>query len=362
VHRDRLPLRRDGGRGASQRGRGGVRPLIHRRWAAALTLIALGAPRAGHARTAVIATQLDYAAAPGCPDVDVFQGIVRRRLGYDTFRADAPNLVVVRIEAAGRALEGQIEWQNAAGASIGGQTFPSRSGDCGELTLAMGFALALQIQLLASTVPEPAKAPPPPPARSTPAAASTTPPAPTPAARTETVVESRATPAPPPPGPAFWGGAGASAGFGLASDPTALPRLFATAAWPHAALELAFEMTVPSTTQRPGGGGFSQEELTASLAGCWVRAAWNACAVGKIGELRVRGESVDVPLSAVGLMVQTGARLAYSQALGQRSIIAARVEGLARVTEGTVTLDGTPVWTTPRFAALLGIDVAVRFR
>ncbi|HXU61430.1 MAG TPA: hypothetical protein VN962_07000 [Polyangia bacterium] len=291
--------------------------------------------------------------------MDVFKGIVRRRLGYDTFRADAPNLVVVRIEAAGRALEGQIEWQNATGASIGGQTFPSRSGDCGELTLAMGFALALQIQLLASTVPEPGKAPPPP-TRPTPPAASAPPPAP--AARTESVVESRPTPPPAPAGPAFWGGAGASAGFGVSSDTTALARLFATAAWPHMALELAGEMTVPSTTWRASGGGFSQEQLLASLAACWVRGAWNACAVGKMGELRVKGQSVDVPLSAAGLMVQTGARLAYSRALGQRSIIAARVEGLARVTEGTVTLDATPVWTTPRFAALLGIDVAVRFR
>jgi len=37
-------------------------------------------------------------------------------------------------------------------------------------------------------------------------------------------------------------------------------------------------------------------------------------------------------------------------------------EGLVRLTQGTVTLDSVPVWTTPRFAALLGVDIALRFR
>ena len=319
--------------------------------------MALAAPRLGQARTATVATQLDYAAAPGCPDVDVFQGIVRRRLGYDTFRADAPNLVVVRIESAGRALEGQIEWRNAAGVSIGEQTFPSRSGDCGELTLAMGFALALQIQLLASTAPDHAE--PPPPAPAPPVASAPPPPVSAPAARLEM-------PAPPPStapaGPALSVGLGAAAGFGVSSDATALGRLFVTAAWPHLALELAGEASAPATTHRSDGAGFSQEELLASLAACWVHGPLHACAVGKMGEVRVRGQNVDDALTASGVMIQTGLRLAFVQPLGQRTYMAARAESLARVTEGTVTLDSTPVWTTPRFAALLGIDVGVRFR
>jgi hypothetical protein len=346
MHRDRVPLRRDGRRGAGQRRRGRVRPLSGRRWAAALTLIALGAPRSGLARTAIVATQLDYSAAPGCPGADVFEGIVRRRLGYDTFRPDAPNLVVVRIEAAGRALEGQIEWRNAAGASIGGQTFPSRSGDCGELTLAMGFALALQIQLLASTIPEP---PPPPP------------PAPVAPPRPVEIAVASARPAPPAPA-ALSVGLGASAGLGVASDLTALGRLFATAAWRRLALEVGGEVSAPTTTHRPDGAGFSQQDLLATLAACGVRGGWSGCAVGKLGELRVRGQNVAVPLTAAGFMAQAGLRLAVSRPLGHSTYIAARAEGLARLTEGTVTLDGAPVWTTPRFAALLGIDVGLRFR
>lgn len=86
------------------------------------------------------------------------------------------------------------------------------------------------------------------------------------------------------------------------------------------------------------------------------------CAVGKVGELRVVGQGVDVPLTASGLVIQAGVRLAASHTFGHRTYIGAHVEGLGRVTQGTVTLDSMPIWTTPRFAALLGIDVAYRFR
>jgi hypothetical protein len=47
--------------------------------------------------------------------------------------------------------------------------------------------------------------------------------------------------------------------------------------------------------------------------------------------------------------------------LGRRACIAAHADGVAMVTRGVVTLDSMAVWSTPRVAADLGIDVAVRF-
>jgi hypothetical protein len=152
------------------------------------------------------------------------------------------------------------------------------------------------------------------------------------------------------------------AGLGVSSTPIAIGRLFATAAWPHVALELGGEVSAPSTTNRADGAGFSQEQFLASVAGCGVRSPWSLCAVGKAGEFRVVGRGVDVPLTATGLMIQSGLRLAASHGVGNRAYIIGHAEGLARLTHGTVTLDSMPVWTTPRFAALLGIDVAFRFR
>jgi hypothetical protein len=326
-----------------------------------ILVASLGSPREARARTVVVAAQLDYAVAPGCPGVEEFEAVVNGRLGYRPFRADATDRVVVRIESAGRTLEGRLEWRDASGAAIGEQAFPSRTGDCAELTRAMGFALALQIQLMAATVGE--NRPPPPPA----------PP-------TETAVPEVTAPIAPPSvtqlqtsnpgpsdtdhrdGPLVLVGVGAAAGFGLTSDPVAVARLFATVGWSHVAVELGGEVSVPSTTHRADGAGFSQEQILATVAGCGLRGVFSLCAVGKAGELRVAGQGVDVPLTASGLMLQAGLRLAASHTFGHRTYIVARLEGLGRLTQGTVILDSMPVWTSPTFAALLGIDVAFRFK
>jgi hypothetical protein len=333
--------------------------------AVALALAIVCAARESQARTVVVAAQLDYAAAPGCSGVDDFEAVVNGRLGYRAFRSDAPDRVIVRIESAGRALEGRLEWRDATGAAIGEQVFPSRTGDCAELIRAMGFALALQIQLMAATVGESRAAPPPaPPADAVVAKGPA--PAPSVVAPPAAQIENAGSAAPETPGhragPFVLVGVGAAAGLGVTSEPVAIARLFATAAWSHVAVELAGEVSTPSTTHRADGAGFSQEQVLASLAGCGVLGAWSVCAVGKAGELRVVGQGVDVPLTASGLMIQAGLRLAAAHAFGRRTYIVAHVEGLGRLTQGDVTLDSMPVWTTPTFAALLGIDLALRFR
>jgi hypothetical protein len=329
---------------------------------AVLVLAVLGASREARARTAVVATRLDYVAAPGCPSVARFEAVVIGRLGYDPFRADAPDRVTVRIEPAGKALEGRLEWHDPSEAVIGEQSFPSRTGDCDELTRAMGFALALQVQLMAATREE-TETRAPPPLAATPGPAPPVAPPPPPATRQIETVEPRASGRDDGAhGPSVLIGVGASAGFGLASDPVALGRLFAAVAWPQVSVELAGEAIAPSTTHRADGAGFSQEVFLASLAGCGVRSTWSLCAVGKIGELRVAGQGVDVPLTASGLMIQAGLRLTASHTFGHRTYIIGRAEGLGRLTQGTVTLDSMPVWSIPSFAALLGIDVGVRFR
>jgi len=336
------------------------RAAMHRLvFPAVLVLAVAGVSRAAYARSVVVATQLDYVAAAGCPSATRFEAVVVGRLGYDPFRADAPDRVTVRIETAGRTLEGGLEWHDATGGVIGAQTFPSRTGDCDELTRAMGFALALQIQLMAATAGETRPPPAPPAAASATVVAPAPPVTSSPGTQIEVAGPRRED---HPPGPFVLVGAGASAGIGLASDPVALGRLFGTVQWSQVAVELAGEATAPSTTRRADGAGFSQEEFLASLAGCGVRSAWSLCAIGKLGELRVVGQGVDVPLTASGLMLQAGLRLTASHTIGHRTYIIGRAEGLGRLTQGTVTLDAMPVWSTPRFAALLGIDVAYRFR
>jgi hypothetical protein len=217
----------------------------------------------------------------------------------------------------------------------------------------MGFALAVQFQLLASE-----------------ATASTTPPevSPTPPPAPPTIIKP---PAPPASGqrdagsrsrPSIAIGAGASAGVGLSPEITALGRVFGSVAWPHVAVELAIETSLPSTLHRADGAGFSEQVFLVGLAGCGLRSRWSGCLLAKVGEVRVVGEGVDLPATASAPFLQTGLRLAVTQMLGHRAQVALHADGLALISRGIVTLDSMPVWTTPRVAATLGLDLGVRFQ
>jgi hypothetical protein len=315
---------------------------------AAAAALAIGASAPARADAPEAAAQLDYDAAAGCPARDSFEAVVSGRLGYSPFHDGGADRVIVRIAGSGRSLAGRLEWRDATGAPIGEQTFPSRSGDCAELAKAIGFALALHLQLMAATA-EPPAAPPPAPPPPAPA------PAPPPPAPAPVVVR-------PAPGPALVAGAGGSLGLGVASGPVGLVRLFGEVRWPHLALEASLEGSTPTTTRRADGAGFSQEQFLAGLAGCGLLSLASACAVAKAGDMRVTGEGVDAPRTASGLLLEAGLRVAASRFVGRRTYISARAEGLALLTQGKVTLDAVTLWTTPRYAALLGIDVGLKFR
>jgi hypothetical protein len=333
---------------------------IARRWrlgcAAVLGFVAVFAPKESAARATEVTAQLDYVAAPGCPGAGDLEGAVGRQLGYSPFRQNASQRVLVRIELSGQALEGRMEWRDADGRWMGERTFPSRSGDCGELVRAMGFALALQVQLMAAegaAGPQPAA--PPGGARATSSA------------RVSATVGT--TPAPPPSGtregprsrPAIAAGAGAGIGIGLAPTVVALGRAFGTVAWPHFALELGGEVSTPSAMHRADGAGFSEETLLGSVAICGLRIPFSACALTKVGEMRVAGAGVDAPASSSGVLLQAGLRVAVTHGLGRHVDIAAHADGVAALTRAMVTLNSMAVWTAPRVGGAMGIDLGVRF-
>jgi hypothetical protein len=322
----------------------------------------------GQADAGAFAVALEYSAAPGCPDVNEFKAIVVGRLGYDVFRVDARDRVLVDIASRGSAFEGHIERRNAEGRWAGDRTFPSRSEDCGELGRAMAFALALQIQLsaTASAAPGATKI----------AVASETrntsetlaAPIPAPLAATPTSNVQDKAPALTKetsskhlaPRPTFAIGAGGLLGFGLSSKAVPSGRTFGSVAWQQLSLELAAEVAWPTTTRREDGAGFSQQLLLVSVAGCGDLQRWSACLLAKAGEIRIVGKDVDKPRSLSGPILETGLRLAVLQHLGRHLYVAARVEGMVNVTRWSVTLDQNLVWSAPRFAATVGLDIGVR--
>ncbi|HUK64950.1 MAG TPA: hypothetical protein VLV15_16545, partial [Dongiaceae bacterium] len=236
---------------------------------------------------------LEYAAAPGCPDAAGFKVVVIARLGHDPFVETAPEHVVVRIESRGRALDGRIEWRDSSGKWTGDQTFPPVITECPRLVRAMGFALAVQIQLLARAhaganadvvVPvEPASPP----------KALTDRPIARPPITTSPQVEGTTAPgvadaAHPPMGrlrPVFAAGAGPLVGFGISSAPALLGRVFGALAWQHVSVELAAVVSLPATTRRADGAGFSQQHLLGSAAACATATRWSSCLLANGGEV-----------------------------------------------------------------------------
>jgi hypothetical protein len=156
-------------------------------------------------------------------------------------------------------------------------------------------------------------------------------------------------------------GVGAAVAIDVAPTIVPVGRLLGTLEWSHIAVELAAELSGPSSTHRADGAGFSEQQLLASLAGCGVRRPWSTCLVAKLGEMRVVGEGIEVRSTSFGLVAQAGVRLALTQRLGSRLQISAHADGLALITQGVVTLDGIPVWTTPRLAVSFGADLGIRF-
>jgi hypothetical protein len=317
------------------------------------------------ARAAPLTVRLDYAAGPGCPDAAEFKAVVIARLGHDPFVESAPDQVLVRIEPGERTIDGRIEWRDANGQWAGEQTFPSVSTDCPRLVRVMGFALAVQIQLLAkaaaapdSHVAAPAEAaspPEPPTAKPTQPVATPAPP------EGPTVAAAAGRPLTPGPRPTFGVGAGPAVGFGMASAPVLLGRLFGVVAWPRVSVELGAVASLPATTRRADGAGFSQQHLLGSAAGCATATRWNGCVVVNAGAVRMAGQNIDRPTSAIVPIVETGIRAGVVQRVGSRALLGAHAAGLVNVTRWTGTLDQVPVWTAPRFAGTLGIDAIVEF-
>lgn len=339
---------------------------------ACVGVIGLVSFSAAEARARDFSITLEYAAAAGCPDAAALETVVSARLGYDPFTEAAADHVAVRITPRGASLEGRIEWRDAGGKWAGDQTFRVGSAECRGLLRTMALALAVQIQLLAdarTTPPADAAAadaaPSPreqtaPPRAATPLAAtpSAEPATDRPSAKNVTDSgsargESRAL------RPAFAIGAGTSLAFGFSAQPVLLGRAFGSLAGQHLSVELGAEVSLPETTRRADGAGFSQQALLATAAGCAALEPWRLCVVASAGEVRMAGKDVDRPSSAAVPLFDVGARACLVQPLTHRFFLSARAEALLHFTRWTARLDEVPVWTAPPFAAVVGIDAGV---
>ncbi len=323
-------------------------------------IAALGSSPA-YAATSPPVIALHYDAVSGCPDVGIFRATVVGRLGYEAFADSAPASVLVRVTSTGQSFEGRMEWRDREGNWAGDRTFPAKSSDCEDLVRAMAFALALRLQLSAiASSPE----------DTTPATAETEqtvrPPAapPTrPAQKSPTAEPSiRSSPeAQPGARPTLLFGAGTLLGFNRSSSVVPFGRIFGGIAWPHWSLVLGAEAGLPATIRRSDGAGFSHQQLLVTAAVCGNREPWTACLLAKGGQVRVSGRDIEAPASESGPLLETGLRVGASQRILGRVHVAAYAEALVLPVLWSVRLDDSVVWTSPRWAETLGLELAYRF-
>jgi hypothetical protein len=331
-----------------------------------------------------------------CWDEAEFRRSVARRVGYDPFRDSAPVRVSIHVAGSASAVDGQVDWRNASGASMGEREFVARNGNCLQLLTEMSFAVSLQIELLrpkapASTTPAPsatgaaassasastpatvAAKPASTPAPATPAPPGPTPPptAPEPPAAAsdkpprssdDAALEARPADGPASPRWPMWLGIGPSLAWGIAPSITADARLFFGVRRRDLSLEVGAEASLPSTDRRSDGSGFRQSLIGASAAVCGHRRAFSACVLGKASQIRVSGLGVDQPRSPTDFVAQAGLRLAAALELGGPWFATAHLDALGLITPMTVDLNHSGVWEMSRLGALAGIDVSARFR
>jgi hypothetical protein len=289
------------------------------------------------------------AALEGCPSEAEFRRSVTEQLGYDPFREAAPHHVVAELhEDAG--LAGSVVWTDANGRQEGERQFATPNRDCLELAKAVSFSVAVQVQLLnGSSAAAPA----------TPATApERQPPASVAAARSMPRQPDR-----PKHPPDFLSiGLGPTVDFGGAPAPQAGARLFAAARAGALSLELGALGTLPVRKTLPDGSGFSIRSFGLSLSPCAQHGKFALCAVGRVARLGAQGFGVDDARAPATFTAQAGLRLGFQQGLSERWLLGAHTDGLVLLTPGTVYLNAIPVWTTPRLALSLGIDLSLIFK
>jgi len=301
-----------------------------------------------------------------CPDAVEFRSMVSERLKYDPYRGGSALVVEVRARPSEEGLDGSVRWSSPAESGLSERHFSPKSQDCHELMATIAFVVAVQLELMATESgseiapnsieggggEEPDVVASPTAAAQAPAAAST---------HADATGSVSAAPALPSDWSALVG-AGPLIGLRLAPAAIVQGRLFLAAEFTRIALEIGAEASLPTTAYQDNGGGFRYQLTLGALAACVRHRSMEVCGLGKLGRLGVHGVSVDKPASAVGFVAQVGPRVAYALELGDHFSVLAHVDALYLITPWTVDVNHVPMWSMPRFAGVVGIDLAARFR
>lgn len=274
-----------------------------------------------------------------CPDEAKLRAGVTARLGYDAFDASADETLKVGLQRSGRELEALITITDGQGQLRAERRLVSRQGDCVELAASVELAVSIAIDpFRVAAQPPPAAEPAPVPATPAPVAPSA--------------------PAPPP----LLGQikAGAVLGQGSAPARTLGFVLGGGARRGRWSLGLEARFDVPRSHELPVGE-IRSYALMGSLAPCVHVHGLAACALFTAGALYAQGRGLASPQQVTRSTLAAGARLAYALPLSRRFSLLFHGDATTPLHIAELQVDHVAVWTTPRLALALGIDLALDF-
>ncbi len=297
----------------------------------------------------------------GCIAEDELRRRVTDQLGHDPFSRDADQRVAVSIAKTEVGFQGRIVWTDAGGRSVGERLLSSRSRDCGEIAANLAFAVALQVQLVERGASKDGGSDAPDAERSPPKITDQTERAPVIAERPNPPMEPLPVPGQASPAPLVLAvGVGPAVGVGMTPGATALGRLFVVARLRRLSAEIGADAALPVTLREPDGTGVVVNAMGVGAAGCAHMSVVSACALGRLGWIRAEGTGIAAPRASWGRFGEVGMRLAASRELGQ-FIVSVHADGLVMLSRWNVVLNDAVVWSVPRLAGILGLDVALRF-
>jgi hypothetical protein len=277
-----------------------------------------------------------------CPDETKLRAGVIARLGYDAFDASADETLKVGLQRSGRELEALITITDGQGQLRAERRLVSRQGDCVELAASVELAVSIAIDpFRVAAQPQPVAEPAPPaPASPEPAPVPPSAPAPTPL-----VGQIKA---------------GAVLGQGSSPARTLGFVLGGGARRGRWSLGLEARFDLPRSHELPVGE-IRSYALMGSLAPCVHVHGLAACALFTAGGLRAQGRGLASPQQVTRSTVAAGARLGYALPLSRRFSLLFHGDATTPLHIAELQVDHVAVWTTPRLALALGIDLGLDF-
>lgn len=317
----------------------------------AVALTPLIVPMNALAQRAAADVALHYDVEPSlrnCPSRAVLRADIARQLGYEPF-TDPPSSanfdVHIKISRDEPGLRARIDWSDEAHTPRGERRLEAEDDDCAELARGVVFAVAVQLQLRDFEQPPPPSLEPkpaPPPTAKLPA---TTPAMPAPTAELAVLM-----------------GVGALARAGSQPGVAAALRAFASLRGRAWAVSADAYATMPTTAQAPEGASISAQELGAGAASCLRHRVFDACALGTLMLVSVRGQGVDHVRHPRSVGLGVGLRLELVQPWRETLAALAHVDVLVQPIRHDVLLNHEIVWSSAPLVIAVGFDVAAIFR